>query len=353
MQPVQPLLQGPAGDAPAAQIHQHQVVVRAAGNQIKALRFHSLRQGGGVFHGAPGIVGKLRLHSLPETHGLAGDDVEQRPPLHPGKHGAVDLLCPFLPGQDHAASGAPEGLVGGGGHHIGIGHGVHVLSARHQTGNVGHVHQQRSAVPVGDVGKGFEIQGSGIGRSPRHQHPGTIPAHDVLHPVVVNAPRFGLHPVADGPVYLSRLVHHRPVGQVAAAGEIHAHQGVPRLQQGHKGRQIGLGTGMGLHIGVLRAEELFHPVNGQPLDLVHILAPAVVPPAGVALGILVGQAAAHGGHHRGGGDVLRGDKLDIFLLAAVLPLQPGAHLPVLVSQIVHAFLQKIFQAVFSIFQMFC
>ena len=235
--------------------------------------------------------------------------------------------------------------MGGGGHHIGIGHGVHVLSARHQTGNVGHVHQQRSAVPVGDVGKGFEIQGSGIGRSPRHQHPGTIPAHDVLHPVVVNAPRFGLHPVADGPVYLSRLVHHRPVGQVAAAGEIHAHQGVPRLQQGHKGRQIGLGTGMGLHIGVLRAEELFHPVNGQPLDLVHILAPAVVPPAGVALGILVGQAAAHGGHHRGGGDVLRGDEFNILLLPGILPLQPHAHLRVLFPQAGHILYQQFLHAI--------
>ena len=28
VQPVQPLLQGPAGDAPAAQIHQHQVAIK-------------------------------------------------------------------------------------------------------------------------------------------------------------------------------------------------------------------------------------------------------------------------------------------------------------------------------------
>ena len=137
------------------------------------------------------------------------------------------------------------------------------------------------------------------------------------------------------------------MGQMSPAGEVHAHKGVPRLQQGRIGRQICLGSGMGLHIGVLCAEKRLGPVNGQPLNLVHIFASAVIPPPGIALGVLVGQATAHGGHHRRGGDVFRGDELNILLLPLILPPQPCGHLPILPGQIVHAFLQKILHGVVS------
>ena len=49
VQPVQPLLQIPASNAMAAQINQHQVVVRAAGYQVEAAVPQGIRQGSGVF----------------------------------------------------------------------------------------------------------------------------------------------------------------------------------------------------------------------------------------------------------------------------------------------------------------
>ena len=200
---------------------------------------------------------------------------------------------------------------------------------------------------MGDVRERLKIQRPGVGRGSGHQQLGPLRLHNVLHPVVVDAPGLGVHSVADGSVQLSRLVHRCPMGQMAAAGEIHTHQGVPRLQKGRVGRQVGLSPGVRLHIGILCAEQCLGPLDGQPLDFVHKLTSAVVPPPGVALGVFVGQAAAHGGHHRRGGDVLRGNKLNIFLLPLILPPQPCTHLLVLPSQIVHAFLQKIFQAFFS------
>ena len=46
----------------------------------------------------------------------------------------------------------------------------------------------------------------------------------------------------------------RAVAQVAAVGQIHAQNGVPRLRQCEEGRQIGVSTGVGLNIGILAAE---------------------------------------------------------------------------------------------------
>ena len=228
-----------------------------------------------------------------------------------------------------------------------------MLAARDQARDVCHVDHQQRAAAVRDVGEDLKIDRPGIGRRACHKELRMVAAHQILDLIVVDAAGLGVYTVADGVVELAGLVHGGTVGEVAAAGEIHAHQRIPGLQKGGIGRQIGLRPGVRLHIGVLRPEKLPRPVDGQTLYFVHILTAAIIPPAGIALGVFIGQAATYGGHHRRRGDVLRGDKLDIFLLAAVLPLQPGAHLPVLVSQIVHAFLQKIFQAVFSIFQMFC
>jgi hypothetical protein len=77
------------------------------------------------------------------------------------------------------------------------------------------------------------------------------------------------------------------VGQVAAFGQTHAHDGVPGLQQREEHALVGLRAGVRLHIGELRAEELREAVDGQLLDDIDVLAAAVVALAGVALGVLL------------------------------------------------------------------
>ena len=108
------------------------------------------------------------------------------------------------------------------------------------------------------------------------------------------------------------------MGQVAAMVQVHAQYRVPRLAQGHVDGVVGLGAGVGLHVGKLRAEELAGPLNGQVLHDVHALAAAVVPLAGVAFRILVGEHAARRGQYRLGHDVLRGDQFDVVALALIL-----------------------------------
>ena len=78
---------------------------------------------------------------------------------------------------------------------------------------------------------------------------------------------------------------------------------------------VGLGARVRLDVHVLGAEELLGPLDGELLDRVHVLAPAVVAAARIALGVLVGHDGADRLEHRLGDEVLRGDQLQVPRLA--------------------------------------
>jgi hypothetical protein len=110
------------------------------------------------------------------------------------------------------------------------------------------------------------------------------------------------------------------VGQVAAFGQAHAHDGVAGLQEGQEDGFIGRGTAVRLHVGAIGAEDLLDAVDGELLGDVHVLAAAVIALAGVAFGVFVGQLRALRGHDGGRGVVFAGDQLDVVFLARVLKL---------------------------------
>ena len=118
------------------------------------------------------------------------------------------------------------------------------------------------------------------------------------------------------------------MGQVPTVVEAHGQDGGPGLEQGLVGGQIGVGPGVGLHVGVLGAEERGGPVAGQVLDLVDDAVAAVVAPARVALRVLVGQHRARRGQDGRRGEVLRGDQLEGGLLAVQLLPDEVGHLGV-------------------------
>ena len=66
------------------------------------------------------------------------------------------------------------------------------------------------------------------------------------------------------------------MAQVPAVGQGETHEGVPGLEQGVEDRGVGLRAGMGLDVGVLGAEELLGPVDGQLLGDVDELTADVV-----------------------------------------------------------------------------
>ena len=148
-----------------------------------------------------------------------------------------------------------------------------------------------------------------------------------LHGVVVD--RFvGVQAVADDVEPLAAHVQRHAVGQVAAFGQAHAHDGVAGLQEGQEHGFVGRGAAVRLHVGGIGAEDLLDAVDRELLGDVHVLAAAVVALAGVAFGVLVGQLRALRRHDGGRGVVFAGDQLDVLFLAGVFGLDGGKDLGV-------------------------
>ena len=325
---VQALLQVLAGALLVPQVDEHQVVVGAAGDKLDPALLQGRSQSLCIFYDLAGIFLEFRLQCLSKADSLGCNHVLQRAALRAGEHRRVDALGNNgVVGQNQAAAGSAQGLVGGGGHHIGVGHGALVLTARHQTGNVRHIHHQVCAVAVGDLGKLFKVDGAGVGRGARHQHLGAYLAHLLFQlGVVDNA--ICANAVGDEVVVFAGHIHRGTMGQVTALRKVHAHDGIAQFQQGKIHGKVSLCAGMGLHVGVFCPKQLAGAPDGNVLHLVHIDAAAVVALAGQTLGVLVGQHAAHGCHHGGRNDVLAGDQLNVLALTGQFPLHGCAQLRV-------------------------
>ena len=245
--------------------------------------------------------------------------MHQRPALGAREDPLIDLLGVCLFAQDHAAPGAPQGLMGGGGDHVPVGHRVHMHAPRHQPRDMGHVHQQQRPYLVGDVPELGEIQRPGIGGCPRHDQPGPAGLGQGQDLVVIQPLRVLPHPVGYKAVIPAAEVDRAAVGQMAPVGEIHAQHRISGLQQGKIGGQIGLGAGMGLHVGMFRPKQGAGPLPGQLLHRIHPLAAPVIALARISFRIFIGQMAAHGRHHLGRGEIFRSDQLDILPLPPQLP----------------------------------
>src|SRR3954469_15169655 len=75
---------------------------------------------------------------------------------------------------------------------------------------------------------------------------------------------------------------------------------------------------MGLDIGVLRAEKLFGPINGELFRCVDIFTTAIPALVGIAFGVFVGEDGALGFHHGRASEIFAGDQFDVLLLAMFL-----------------------------------
>ena len=85
-------------------------------------------------------------------------------------------------------------------------------------------------------------------------------------------------------------------------------------------------TGMRLNVYMLGAENLLAALNGEVFDLVHMLATAVVPLAGVPFRILVRHQGTLRGKDGRTGEVLRGDQEQLVSLAFLLGIDGGIDL---------------------------
>ena len=243
----------------------------------------------------------------------------QRSTLAAGEHGLVELLAELgIAAEDQAAAGAAQGLVGGGGHHVAMGHGVGVHARRHQAGDVGHIGQQVGAHLIGDGAEALEIDRAGVGRVAADDQLRLVLQGQLADRVEVELLGVGVDAVVDGLEPLAAHVHRRTVGEVAAVAEVHAQDRVAGLQQRQEDGEVGLGAAVGLHIGPGGTKQLLGPLDRQLLDRIHMLTAAVVALGWQAFGIFVCEHRALRLHHGSGGKVLRGDQLKMGFLAPQL-----------------------------------
>ena len=161
----------------------------------------------------------------------------------------------------------------------------------------------------------------------RHDELRAVFLCQALHFIVVDKAVF-VHSVGHEIVIFAGEVHGASVGEVSAVGEVHAHYGIAVFKKREVDRRVRLRAGMGLDVGMIRAEKLAGTVYGDLLDHVDALASAVVSRAGISLGILIGKRSTHGHHDSLGHHVLAGDKLETSFFALILRFDCLSHLGV-------------------------
>ena len=184
---VQALLQLPTADVGLLQVDQHQVIVGAAGDQLRAVCQQRVGHGLRVGDDLALVLLELRLQRLAQHHGLRGDDVHQGAALGAGEDGGIDLLCDIrVVGQYHAAPGTAQGLVVGGGHHVGIGNRARMLARRDEACDVGDVHHEVGADLLRDLAELLKVDDARIGGSAGDDHPRAVLQGQLAHLVIIN-----------------------------------------------------------------------------------------------------------------------------------------------------------------------
>ena len=97
-------------------------------------------------------------------------------------------------------------------------------------------------------------------------------------------------PYATARKYLPVIDTLQPCVRWPPAGSAHAHDGVARLAEREVDGEVRRRARVGLHVGVLDAEQRLRAVDGQLLDLVDVLLALVVALARIALAVLVRAA---------------------------------------------------------------
>ncbi len=210
--------------------------------------------------------------------------------------------------------------MGGGGDDVGVRQRVGIDATGDQARIVGHVDHEVGPDTVGDLAEAFEVDVAAVGRGPGEDQLGLLLFGHLGDVVIVDQMIALADLVGHRPEPFAGLVGGRAVGQVTAAGQIHAEEGVAGRQQGLEHRLVGLGPRVRLDVGEGAAEQGLGALAGEVFGDVDIFAAAIVAAARIALGIFVGQDGALRLQHRPRDDVLGGDQLDLLLLTAQFAL---------------------------------
>ena len=330
---VEPDLEFAPGDPEGTEIEEHQVVVRAARHEFKALGKELFGKRLGVCDDLFLVGDEGGLQRLAEADGFRRDDVEQGTALDPREDRLVDLLRDlFVVGEDQTAARTAQGLVGRRRHDVGVGQGRGMEPRGDQPRDMRHIDHQVRPDAVRDRGEPLEIDDPRIRRRARHDQFRVLLFRELLDLVVVDPVRRRVDPVGDEVVVFAREVDRASVREVSPVGERHSEHRVAVLKQRDVNGGVRLGTAVRLDVREAAAEEFFRPLDREVLDDVDLLAPAVVAVGGITLGVLVRQDGSGGEQDRLGDEVLRRDQLDPVSLTVELRLDGGGDLGIKLVQ---------------------
>ena len=179
--------------------------------------------------------------------------------------------------------------------------------------DIGH---ERRAHLVRDLAERLEVDGTRKGRAARDDQLRPMLAREIADLVEVDPLGVLPDPVGHDRVELAREAHRAARGEVPAVGQVRRQHRVAGLEQREVHGHVRLRARVRLDIDVLGAEQLAGARDGELLGPVDDLAAAVVAPARIALGVLVGEHRADRLEHGLGDEVLRRDQLEV----ARLPL---------------------------------
>ena len=111
-----------------------------------------------------------------------------------------------------------------------------------------------------------KVEGARVGAAAADDELGLLALGGRFELVVVDDFGVAAHAVGGDAIELAGEVELVAVGEVAAVGEVEAEDGVAGLQDRHVGGGVGLRAGVGLHVGVLGAEDLPGAIAGEVLD---------------------------------------------------------------------------------------
>ncbi len=153
-----------AGQLLGPEINQHHMSVCTAGHDIKAVADQRRRQRLCIFNNRCGIGLEGRGQRLTKGNRLTRDHMHQRTSLQAREYGRIDFLGNRLViGEDHAAAGPAQSLVGGGGDDMRMGERARMHAGSDKAGEMRHINHQISPNFIGNGTEGREIQMPRVG----------------------------------------------------------------------------------------------------------------------------------------------------------------------------------------------
>ena len=299
------------------EIDKEEVIVTPSGNNFVATLQKCRGECLAILHHIGGVFLELGLEGFGEANGLGRDHVHEGTTLAAREHGGVDGLHVFGFAEDQTTTRSAESFVGRRGDEICVRNRGRMHAAGHESGNVGDVGEQVGADRAGDLTHALKINDPRVGRSADGDHLRLFAFGNGCEFIVVDVTGFLVYAVLHEVVEFAGEVGGITVGEVPPVSEVHAENFVARLQNGRVDREVGLGAGVRLHVGVLGPEKFFGAFDGDDFDFIDFFA-APIPAFGrVAFGVFVGENAALGFHYRGVSEVFRGDQFDVIGLTGV------------------------------------